>query len=85
MLTLHALPKHYQNNLWVFLFFILREEVESDLTLLGLLIMENRLKAETKPVLEELSAARIRSVMITGIFSGSDPVALQVQNSHIGQ
>ncbi|XP_067398912.1 probable cation-transporting ATPase 13A5 [Emydura macquarii macquarii] len=43
-----------------------REEVESDLTLLGLLIMENRLKAETKPVLEELSAARIRSVMITG-------------------
>ncbi|EMP27108.1 Putative cation-transporting ATPase 13A4 [Chelonia mydas] len=43
-----------------------REEVESDLTFLGLLIMENRLKAETKPVLEELSAARIRSVMVTG-------------------
>ncbi|XP_053896635.1 probable cation-transporting ATPase 13A5 isoform X2 [Malaclemys terrapin pileata] len=43
-----------------------REEVESDLTFLGLLIMENRLKAESKPVLEELSAARIRSVMITG-------------------
>ncbi|XP_074860637.1 putative cation-transporting ATPase 13A5 [Carettochelys insculpta] len=43
-----------------------REEVESDLTFLGLLIMENRLKPETKAVLEELSAARIRSVMITG-------------------
>ncbi|XP_044886109.1 probable cation-transporting ATPase 13A5 isoform X3 [Mauremys mutica] len=43
-----------------------REEVESDLTFLGLLIMENRLKAESKPVLEELSTARIRSVMITG-------------------
>uniref|UniRef100_K7G2Q9 Cation-transporting ATPase n=1 Tax=Pelodiscus sinensis TaxID=13735 RepID=K7G2Q9_PELSI len=43
-----------------------REELESDLTFLGLLIMENRLKAETKPVLEELSAARIRSVMVTG-------------------
>ncbi|NXA31240.1 AT134 ATPase, partial [Eudromia elegans] len=43
-----------------------REEVESDLTFLGLLIMENRLKRETKPVLEELSAARIRSVMVTG-------------------
>ncbi|NWV01748.1 AT134 ATPase, partial [Upupa epops] len=43
-----------------------REEVESDLTFLGLLIMENRLKSETKPVLEELSAARIRSVMVTG-------------------
>ncbi|NXX43165.1 AT134 ATPase, partial [Tricholaema leucomelas] len=43
-----------------------REEVESDLTFLGLLILENRLKRETKPVLEELSAARIRSVMVTG-------------------
>ncbi|NXM25431.1 AT134 ATPase, partial [Oxyruncus cristatus] len=43
-----------------------REEVESDLTFLGLLIMENRLKRETKPVLEELSAACIRSVMATG-------------------
>uniref|UniRef100_A0A8C3HWJ9 ATPase 13A5 n=1 Tax=Chrysemys picta bellii TaxID=8478 RepID=A0A8C3HWJ9_CHRPI len=43
-----------------------KDEVESDLTFLGLLIMENRLKAESKPVLEELSAARIRSVMITG-------------------
>ncbi|NWH31177.1 AT134 ATPase, partial [Chloropsis hardwickii] len=43
-----------------------REEVESDLTFLGLLIMENRLKRETKPVLEELSAARIRTVMVTG-------------------
>ncbi|NWV80659.1 AT134 ATPase, partial [Dasyornis broadbenti] len=43
-----------------------REEVESNLTFLGLLIMENRLKRETKPVLEELSAACIRSVMVTG-------------------
>ncbi|XP_017930436.1 probable cation-transporting ATPase 13A4 [Manacus vitellinus] len=43
-----------------------REEVESDLTFLGLLIMENRLKRDTKPVLEELSAACIRSVMATG-------------------
>uniref|UniRef100_A0A8U7M6G2 Cation-transporting ATPase n=1 Tax=Corvus moneduloides TaxID=1196302 RepID=A0A8U7M6G2_CORMO len=41
-------------------------EVESDLTFLGLLIMENRLKRETKPALEELSAACIRSVMVTG-------------------
>ncbi|KFR03395.1 putative cation-transporting ATPase 13A4 [Opisthocomus hoazin] len=43
-----------------------REEVESDLTFLGLLIMENRLKRETKSALEELSAAHIRSVMVTG-------------------
>ncbi|XP_019486570.1 PREDICTED: probable cation-transporting ATPase 13A5 [Hipposideros armiger] len=43
-----------------------RETVESELTFLGLLIMENRLKKETKPVLKELTEARIRTVMITG-------------------
>lgn len=43
-----------------------REEVESGLTFLGLLVMENRLKSETRPVLQELSQARIRSVMVTG-------------------
>ncbi|XP_040477668.1 probable cation-transporting ATPase 13A5 [Ursus maritimus] len=43
-----------------------REKAESELTFLGLLIMENRLKKETKPVLKELSEARIRTVMITG-------------------
>ncbi|XP_077610491.1 putative cation-transporting ATPase 13A5 [Crocuta crocuta] len=43
-----------------------REKVESDLTFLGLLIMENRLKKETKPVLKELHEACIRTVMITG-------------------
>lgn len=40
--------------------------MESDLIFLGLLILENRLKEETKPVLEELISARIRTVMITG-------------------
>ncbi|XP_076404783.1 putative cation-transporting ATPase 13A5 isoform X4 [Peromyscus maniculatus bairdii] len=43
-----------------------RETVESELAFLGLLIMENRLKKETKPVLKELSEAHIRTVMITG-------------------
>uniref|UniRef100_A0A8B9EBV6 Cation-transporting ATPase n=1 Tax=Anser cygnoides TaxID=8845 RepID=A0A8B9EBV6_ANSCY len=43
-----------------------REEAESGLVFLGLLVMENRLKQETKPVLRELAAARIRSVMVTG-------------------
>ncbi|XP_075427182.1 putative cation-transporting ATPase 13A5 isoform X2 [Ascaphus truei] len=43
-----------------------REEVESDLIFLGLLIMENKLKPETKSVLQELTAAKIRTVMITG-------------------
>ncbi|XP_068137270.1 probable cation-transporting ATPase 13A4 isoform X2 [Hyperolius riggenbachi] len=43
-----------------------REEVESDMEFLGLLILENRLKPETKGILEELNAANIRTVMITG-------------------
>ncbi|KFP34125.1 putative cation-transporting ATPase 13A5, partial [Colius striatus] len=43
-----------------------RMEAESGLVFLGLLVMENCLKQETKPVLRELAAARIRSVMVTG-------------------
>ncbi|XP_038672510.1 probable cation-transporting ATPase 13A4 isoform X2 [Scyliorhinus canicula] len=43
-----------------------REDVESDLVFLGLLILENKLKPQTIPVLTELSNARIRTVMITG-------------------
>ncbi|KAM4040349.1 putative cation-transporting ATPase 13A4 [Anomaloglossus baeobatrachus] len=43
-----------------------REDIESDMEFLGLLILENRLKPETKPALQELSAANIRTVMITG-------------------
>uniref|UniRef100_A0A803T411 Cation-transporting ATPase n=1 Tax=Anolis carolinensis TaxID=28377 RepID=A0A803T411_ANOCA len=42
------------------------DAVESGLTFLGLLVMENRLKGETRPVLEELREARIRTVMVTG-------------------
>ncbi|XP_044146621.1 probable cation-transporting ATPase 13A5 [Bufo gargarizans] len=43
-----------------------REVVECDLTFLGLLILENRLKPETNSVLEELTEANIRAVMVTG-------------------
>lgn len=43
-----------------------REGAESELEFLGLLVMENSLKQETKPVLQQLAAARIRSVMVTG-------------------
>ncbi|XP_039706644.1 putative cation-transporting ATPase 13A4 [Pteropus medius] len=45
---------------------LMRDKIESDLIFLGLLILENRLKEETKLVLEELISARIRTVMITG-------------------
>lgn len=35
--------------------------------LLGLLIMQNALKPETSPVMHQLQAAKIRSVMVTGM------------------
>ncbi|KAH9514185.1 hypothetical protein Btru_030489 [Bulinus truncatus] len=43
-----------------------REQVEHDLTFLGLLIMENRLKPQSAPVINELNEADIRTIMVTG-------------------
>lgn len=43
-----------------------REDLEKDMTFLGLLIMGNMLKPETKPVIETLIAANIRTLMVTG-------------------
>ncbi|XP_070560600.1 polyamine-transporting ATPase 13A3-like isoform X8 [Ptychodera flava] len=43
-----------------------RDDVENDLQLLGLLVMQNKLKPETTPVIKELIAAQIRIVMVTG-------------------
>ncbi|RXG68241.1 putative cation-transporting ATPase 13A4 [Armadillidium vulgare] len=43
---------------------ITREEVESDLHFLGLLVLENRLKDETAPVIRQLNNANIRTIMI---------------------
>ncbi|XP_078521769.1 putative cation-transporting ATPase 13A4 [Lissotriton helveticus] len=43
-----------------------REDSESDMEFIGFLILENKLKSETKPVLQELNAAQIRTVMVTG-------------------
>ena len=43
-----------------------RDQVEKDLTFLGFLIMQNTLKIATIPVIKELMAADIRTVMVTG-------------------
>lgn len=43
-----------------------REQVEKDLVFLGLLIMENKLKLETSPVIGQLREANIRCIMVTG-------------------
>lgn len=51
---------------WVKAQKIKREDVEKDLTFLGFLIMQNTLKPETTPVIQELCDADIRTVMVTG-------------------
>ncbi|PVD35316.1 hypothetical protein C0Q70_02276 [Pomacea canaliculata] len=43
-----------------------REQVECNLTFLGLLVMENRLKPQTTPVIHKLLEANIRTIMVTG-------------------
>ncbi|KAF8975084.1 hypothetical protein BGZ46_009440 [Entomortierella lignicola] len=45
---------------------IKREQVESELTFLGFIIFENKLKPTTTPVIATLTNARIRQVMCTG-------------------
>ena len=43
-----------------------REEVETDLILLGLIVLENKLKPETTPVISKLKDAKLRIVIVTG-------------------
>ncbi|KAI1315866.1 hypothetical protein EDD11_000242 [Mortierella claussenii] len=45
---------------------IKREQVESELTFLGFVVFENKLKPTTAPVIATLTNARIRQVMCTG-------------------
>jgi len=43
-----------------------RDGVESQLTFLGLLIMENKLKKETIGVIKNLNECKVRTIMATG-------------------
>lgn len=45
---------------------VAREECENELTLIGLLVMQNLLKDASAPTLAELAAADIRNIMVTG-------------------
>ena len=45
---------------------LIRSEVEKDIQFLGLIVFENRIKKETKPIIEELHNANMRSIMVTG-------------------
>ena len=46
--------------------------MECDLTFAGLIVMQNRLKPETSPVIQTLIRANIRPVMITGEERGDE-------------
>ncbi|XP_072037305.1 polyamine-transporting ATPase 13A3-like [Amphiura filiformis] len=43
-----------------------RDELENDLTFLGILIWQNKLKPESSPVINELQQSSIRTIMVTG-------------------
>lgn len=50
----------------VHIFFWNRDHIETNMEFLGLIIMQNKLKAETPGVLQVLYRANIRTVMVTG-------------------
>lgn len=43
-----------------------RDEVESELNFLGLLVMQNRLKPETSAVIQNLAECDVKNIMATG-------------------
>ncbi|XP_018576718.1 probable cation-transporting ATPase 13A3 [Anoplophora glabripennis] len=43
-----------------------RESIEKDMDLLGLIVLENRLKPDTTPCIQALNDANIRVIMVTG-------------------
>lgn len=43
-----------------------RDSIESDLTFYGLLILQNKIKPETAPIITELNNANITTLMVTG-------------------
>lgn len=43
-----------------------REQLETELDFLGLVLLENRLKPATTPVIEQLRRAAMRTIMVTG-------------------
>ncbi|SCV05899.1 LANO_0H17634g1_1 [Lachancea nothofagi CBS 11611] len=57
-----TLPKHT----WRYAQKVTRDEIESNLEFLGLIVFENKLKSATIPTLFKLREAAIRSVMCTG-------------------
>jgi len=53
-----------------------REDIESGLTFLGFVVLENQLKPETSIIIDALTRANIRSIMVTGKYLKYWPMAL---------
>ncbi|XP_056008608.1 polyamine-transporting ATPase 13A3-like isoform X2 [Ostrea edulis] len=45
---------------------ISRDKVEFDMNFLGMIVLQNKLKQKTKPVIHKLKEAKLRTVMVTG-------------------
>lgn len=58
---------------WIDAQRVKREQLECNMTFLGLLVMQNSLKPQSAPTINDLHNANIRLVMITGmrIFNGN--------------
>ena len=52
---------------WLQAMKLSRENTESDLSFYGFLIMQNMIKPETTPIINELQNAGLRTVMVTGL------------------
>ncbi len=62
--------------------------METDLILLGLIVLENKLKPETTPVISKLKDAKLRIVIVTGeflplIISLSYGIGALIQFAHV--
>ena len=58
--------KHISKLSWIKVQKMKRAEAESDLTFIGFIIFENKLKPSTAGVIDELTEAGIRKIMCTG-------------------
>lgn len=53
---------------WIDAQRVKREQLECNMTFLGLLVMQNSLKPQSAPIIKDLHNANIRLVMITGTY-----------------
>jgi len=66
-LKAQRMKRYFPFNLFnQFVYFVTREQAESDLQFLGLIIFENRLKPGTAPAIQVLRSAHLACRMITG-------------------